>query len=392
MSTALPLVAHLVYRLDFGGLETLLVDCINRMPAHRYRHAVICLTDYTSFAEKITKPDVALFALHKPAGLGLAAHAELYRLLKRLRPAILHTYNLAAVEYAPVAALAGVPVRIHAEHGRDAADPEGKNRKHNFLRRLASPFIHRFVPVSKDLAHWLAGEVGIAAHKIEMIHNGVDTERFRPASAQEPKQALLPFPADSIVIGTVGRVQEVKDQQCLVDAFIRLRGMACTTHLNLRLAIVGDGPLLPALKEKVRAAGIEDAVWLPGARADVHDIMRQFSIFALPSIAEGTPVTILEAMASGLPVVATRVGGVPEVVKQDVTGKLVAPRDPAALAEALAAYCADPQLAAKHGQAGRMSVEQKNSTAAMTQAYLGLYDSLYARVAHTRKPIESCAE
>src|SRR5213595_3145581 len=101
--TDIPLIVHLIYRLDFGGLENLMVERINRMPADAYRHAVICLTDYTGFAEKISKPGVGLYALHKQPGLSLATHAALWKLLRRLQPAILHSYNLSAVEYAPAA-------------------------------------------------------------------------------------------------------------------------------------------------------------------------------------------------------------------------------------------------------------------------------------------------
>jgi hypothetical protein len=138
-----PLVVHIIYRLDFGGLETLLAECINRMPADRYRHTVVCLTDFTEFAKVITAPGVKIHALEKPPGLAPEIHLKLWRLLRRLRPAVVHTYNLAAVEYALTAALAGVPVRVHAEHGRDGADPNGTNRKHRFLRRLVTPFIDR---------------------------------------------------------------------------------------------------------------------------------------------------------------------------------------------------------------------------------------------------------
>src|SRR4051794_20218826 len=107
-----PLVVHLVYRLDFGGLENLMVERINRMPAEAYRHAVVALTEITDFADKIKKPGVGLYALNKQPGLSIKTHADLWKLLRRLKPVVLHTYNLAAAEYAPVAMLAGVPVRI----------------------------------------------------------------------------------------------------------------------------------------------------------------------------------------------------------------------------------------------------------------------------------------
>jgi sugar transferase (PEP-CTERM/EpsH1 system associated) len=372
---ARPLVVHLVYALGVGGLETLLVDCINRMPA--YRHAVVCLTRYTSFAERIRRDDVQLFALGKPPGLGLKTHLTFWRLMRRLRPAVLHTYNLAAMEYAFTAAAAGVPVRIHAEHGRDASDPHGLDPKHNFLRRRLSPFIDRYVPVSEDLDRWLADVVGISRKRILFIKNGVDTERYAPGGAHA---ADAPFADGDLVIGTVARVQDVKNHRVLVDAFARLRTLLAHTHPNLaprvKLAIVGDGPLLPAVREQVARLQLDDAVWLPGARADVAALLQTFDVFALPSLAEGTPVSMLEAMACGLPVVASRVGGIPEVVDDGVQGLLVPPADVAALEQALARYVQDPSLRAAHGKAARTRVEERYSMRAMVDAYGALYDGL----------------
>jgi sugar transferase (PEP-CTERM/EpsH1 system associated) len=376
LANPIPLVVHLIYRLDFGGLETLLVECINRMPADKYRHAVICLTDYTDFSRKITKPGVALFSLHKPPGLAPRTHVRLWRLLRRLRPTILHTYNLAAIEYAPTAMLANVPVRVHGEHGRDARDPQGTNQRHNLLRRLVLPFYDCYYAVSLDLRDWLKTAIGVPDAKNLLLENGIDTEKFSPPhdTVRRPAPAL---PPDCFVIGTVGRIQDVKDHAGLVDAFIRLLALMPEQRSRLRLAIVGAGPLLPALREKVDRAGIADLVWLPGARLDIAEIMRTFSVFALSSIAEGTPITILEAMATGLPVVSTRVGGVPEVVIDAVTGTLVPVSDAAALAAALAAYVRQPELAGRHGAAGRQRILQHYSMASMLSAYTGMYDTMH---------------
>jgi sugar transferase (PEP-CTERM/EpsH1 system associated) len=389
-----PLVVHLIYRLDIGGLETLLVDAINRMPAHKYRHAVVCLTDYTDFAQRITRPDVALYALHKPPGLGLGAHLRLFKLLRRLRPSVLHTYNLGMIEYHATALLAGVPVRVHAEHGRDASDPQGVNRKHNALRRLLVPVIDRYVPVSRDLERWLRGTVGIPPAKIELIDNGVDTERFRPGSAEEawnapaaPSNGMRPF-----VIGSVGRLQDVKDQATLIDAFALLRKMLPEQRARLRLVLVGDGPLRGQLAQRIEQAGLQDCAWLPGARSDVAPAMRSFSLFALSSIAEGTPVTMLEAMASGLPVVSTAVGGIPDLVLDGTSGALVPPGDPQRLAEALAAYVVDEERTRLHGAAGRARIEQKYSVDAMLAHYLDLYDGLRKTKTPLQEAITPCAE
>ena len=385
-----PLVAHLIYRLDIGGLETLLVDTINRMPPGRYRHVVICLTDYTDFAARITRPGVELFALHKPAGLALGTHAVLFKLLRRLSPAILHTYNLGTIEYAATAWAAGVPVRVHAEHGRDARDPQGVNPKHNLLRRLVTPFIDRYVPVSRDLRGWLERVVRIPARKLQLIDNGVDTERFGAAGSTNGEAWQ---DADAFVIGTVGRLQDVKDQATLVEAFACLRRLL--PDEPLRLVLVGDGPMRAQLEAQVAASGLQDSVWFAGPRSDVAPVMRSFSLFALSSIAEGTPVTLLEAMASELPVVATAVGGIPDLVAHGsagAAGTLVPAGDAQAMAAAIAPYVRDRALARRHGAAGRTRVEQQYSMQAMLAAYVALYDELCQTKTIPRKAITPCAE
>jgi sugar transferase (PEP-CTERM/EpsH1 system associated) len=384
-----PLVVHLTYVLDFGGLETLIVESINRMPPSRYRHAIVCLTKYTDFAKKITRPDVEIIALDKPPGLGLSTHVQLFKLLRRMRPAILHTYNLAAVEYAATAMLAGVPVRVHAEHGRDARDPNGTNWKHNLLRRLLTPVIDCFVPVSPDLRGWLGRAAGVPDAKNLLIDNGVDTRSYAP-DIEAARPDGWPDFSDCFVIGTVGRVQDVKDHAGLVDAFALLRERMPAKRL--RLVIVGDGPLRAALAAKIKAAGLADSVFLPGARNDIAAIMRTFDVFVLSSIAEGTPVTLLEAMACALPAVCTRVGGIPDLVAEHHTGLLVPAREPQAMAEALATYVGQPQLAREHGMAGRRVVEARYSIDSMLGSYMALYDRLLASKTTLNQAIEPCAE
>lgn len=377
-----PLVVHLIYRLDFGGIETLLIDCINHMPASQYRHAIVCLNGATAFAERITRTGVELFDLQKRPGPGLGAHKSLYGLMRRLRPAVLHTYNLAAIEYQLTAALAGVPVRIHAEHGRDLSDPYGLNRKHNLLRRLVSPFVDHFISVSGELHQWLLEVIGTSAAKTLMINNGVDTDLFYPGNNVDHQ----------FVIGTVGRLQDVKHHALLIDAFIALQALRPAERHRLRLVIVGDGPLRAQLDKRVRQAKLGDAVILTGARSDIAPILRSFSVFALSSLAEGTPVTLLEAMACALPVVATAVGGIPELVQHGVTGALVPRNDPAAMAAALARYLDDASLRTTHGAAGRQTIAAHYSMTAMVQAYASLYDRLrHAKLAN-RDAANPCAE
>jgi sugar transferase (PEP-CTERM/EpsH1 system associated) len=387
-----PLIVHLTYILDFGGLETLIVETINRMPVDQYRHAIVCLTKFTDFRERITRPGVEVIALDKQPGLGLDTHVKLWRLLRKMKPTILHTYNLATAEYAFTAAMAGVPVRVHAEHGRDAGDPQGKNPKHRLLRRLLSPFIDCYVAVSNDLELWLKRDVGIAEKKVLFIDNGVDTARFAPLAPGTLPPPLFAIPPGCFVIGTVGRIQDVKNHAGLIDAFILLREQLPQRRDSMRLVIVGAGPLLPALERQIAAADIGDAVLLPGGRDDIAAVMQTFSLFVMSSIAEGMPVTLLEAMSSGLPVVSTRVGGIPDLVVDNETGALVPPGDPAALAKALALYVRAPSLARRHGATARSRIVQKYSIDAMLGSYVALYDRLCKSKTKFKENIKPCAE
>lgn len=388
-----PLIVHLVYRLDCGGMENLMVERINRTPPGCYRHAVVCLTGYTAFACRITFPGVALYALDKPPGLALTTHVALWRLLRQLRPTVMHSYNLSAIEYAPIALLAGVPVRINGAHGRDAKDPQGRNRKHNLLRRLMIPFYDYCYANSAEMLAWNRKVIGVPIHKSRLLPNGIDIERYRPANDDDNDDPLIRhFGNDCLVIGSVGRIEAVKDHRTLVTAFGALRARRPDLAARLRLAIIGDGPLLLALREQVAVAGLSQSVWLPGRRDDVAEILRGLTVFALPSIAEGTPGAALEAMASGVPVVSSNVGGAPEVVADGVTGALVRASDHMALSIALERYAADPALVDEHGRAARARVVQHYGMQAMVESYQALYDELCKRKLKLTKWVKSCAE
>ncbi len=177
MNASRSLVCHLIYRFDIGGLERVMANCINAMQENNIEHVVIALTEIGDFSKHLN-PNVKTYQLNKKSGKDLASHWRLFKLLRKLKPDILHTYNLAALEYHPIAKCAGVKGHIHAEHGREISDPLGLNKKHNLLRKLISPFIHYFVPVSSDLQTWLIDVVNISGDKVKLIHNGIDIEKF----------------------------------------------------------------------------------------------------------------------------------------------------------------------------------------------------------------------
>jgi sugar transferase (PEP-CTERM/EpsH1 system associated) len=372
-----PLVAHVIYRLGVGGLENGLVNLINRMPEDRYRHAVICLKDATDFKRRL-RPEVPVLELKRREGQDFGMFLRLHRLLRQLRPAIVHTRNLAAVECQLPAWLAGVPARVHGEHGWDVFDPDGSNRKYQLLRRAFKPLIHRYIPLSSHLEAYLRDKIGVEDARLTRICNGVDRDIFRPAAGG---RALLPGgpfgTAEGLVlIGTVGRMHGVKDQLNLVRAFLLLLEQQPKLRERARLVLVGDGPLRAEALDLLKAAAADGLAWLPGERGDVASLLQGLDVFVLPSKAEGISNTILEAMATGLPVVATAVGGNSELVVDGVTGRLVPREDSAALAAALLEYLEDQARIRDHGAAGLARIKESFSLDGMVERYMAVYDNV----------------
>lgn len=378
MTTPAPrLIVHVVYRLAVGGLENGVVNLINRLPAEAWNHAIVSLTDVDpQFARRIHRRDVRVVALGKGAGHGFPLYPALYRLFRRDRPAIVHTRNLAALEATIPAWAARVPVRIHGEHGRDADDPDGRNVRRRWIRRAFRPFVTRYVALSPDLARYLEASVGVPGDRIEQIFNGVDTERFRPSPARSPI-AGCPFGGDDVwLVGTVGRIDPVKDQANLARAFVLAVRRDAAARRRLRLVMVGEGPLRPQVEAILEAAGVRDLAWFAGERHDIPEVLRGLDCFVLPSLAEGVSNTVLEAMACALPVVATRVGANPDLVTEGTTGILVSAGDSEALSAGILAAFADPPGAAARGRAGRARVEQRFSLERMVDRYHALYSAL----------------
>lgn len=372
-----PLIVHVLHSLDTGGMERVVVSLINRT-RDRYRHAVVCLGGFGALRDEIEDPAVACLALDKRPGKDWRCYVRLWRALRALRPDLLQTCNLGALDAALVGKLAGVRRVVHAEHGRDVSDPRGANRKYRRLRRWLQPCIDRFVAVSQDLADWLRDDVGIRASKIACIPNGIDTARYAAlAGARTARPLLGEFaPPGTLLLGTVGRLDAVKDQAGLVDAFASLCEADASRATRLRLAIVGEGAERERLEQRVAHHGLGDRVRLLGNRVDVPALLAEFDVFVLSSVAEGIPLTVLEAMAAGLPVVATRVGGVGEVVVDGATGALVPPSDPSALVTALRACVDDAGLRQRRGEAGRVRVEAKFGMTTMIGSYASLFDGL----------------
>ncbi|MDO8770442.1 MAG: TIGR03088 family PEP-CTERM/XrtA system glycosyltransferase [Burkholderiaceae bacterium] len=376
-----PLVLHVMYRFDTGGLENGIVNLINHMPSHAYRHAVLALTEVTEFRQRVQRGDVEFISLGKPPGHGVWQYPKLFNLFRQLRPDIVHSRNLAALEVQAPAWAAGVPVRIHGEHGRDIGDLEGNNVTYQRVRRFYKPLVQHYTALSRDLADYLVEKVHVPQENITQAYNGVDTERFRPASDGPQLIAGCPFdPAQHWLVGTVGRMQAVKDQVMLVHAFVQALTLAPELQPHMRLVMVGEGPLRAQAQAVLEDAGVARLAWLPGERSDVADIMRGLHVFALPSLSEGISNSILEAMATSLPVVATAVGGNADLVLQGQTGHLVPSANPQAMARRLVQLAANPARARSMGQIGRQRALATFSMQAMVATYQSVYDQQLRRV------------
>lgn len=370
-----PLICHVIYRLTIGGLENGVVNLVNNLPADRYRHAIICVTEATNFRQRIRRRDVEIYELKKRPGKDIAVYGRMWRLLRRLQPQIVHTRNLPALDMIVPAYLAGVPRFIHSEHGFTMMEIDGKNRKYNLVRKASRLAVDRYIAMSRDLSNWLHREIGVPESRITTIYNGVDTDRFSPDNAT---RSMLPegfAPADSIIIGTLGRLEPVKNQLALVRAFARAIELRPGLRRVLRLAIIGDGEQRAEVDAAVAAANIGDIVWLPGFRDDTPALYRALDIFVLPSLREGISNTLLEAMASGRPVIATRVGGNPEIVPDGVAGRLVS-TDPEEIAAAIIDYAEHAALMRAHGEGARAHVLNSFSLDFMVNSYDRIYSSL----------------
>jgi sugar transferase (PEP-CTERM/EpsH1 system associated) len=369
-----PLIAHILYRLDYGGLENGLVNLINGLPVDKFRHVVICLTGYTGFRERIHRPDVEIYALDKKPGKDIAAYVRLWWLLLRLRPDAVHTRNTGTIDCAIVAFFATVRVRLHGCHGWDADDLRGDDPRGRRLRRLCHPFVSGYMAVSRDLRDWLIATDGVDRAHIAQAYNGVNCDRFRPG----PSDAAPIFASDvpkPFVIGTVGRLDRVKDQLTLAQAFVTLVKRDECYKERVRLAIVGDGMLRDEIETVIATAGLGSHGRVLGWRDDVGDVLRQFDIFCLPSLNEGVSNTLLEAMATGLPIIATAVGGNTELVAEGQTGFLVEPGDAEQIADVLEKYLNSDELVRQHGREARRCAETDFSL----QGMLREYDNFYTR-------------
>lgn len=366
-------VVHFVYRLSIGGMENVVLQIVNHLSNDRFRHTLIALTEIEpELARRVTNPSVHLMALQKPPGQPWKLYPAVYRILRQLKPDVVHSCNIAAMEFLPVAALAGVPLRIHVEHGMDIREISGRAPHYLWLRRLYRPFVSRYVAVS-EREMGIYRDMGVRESRIHLILNGVDTTTFRPRKTTDPRPAGFPFqPGRDWVIGTVGRQTDIKNPLLLAQAFISLVKLGGPRTERAQLVMVGDGPLHARIAQCLRQAGLEERLWLPGARDDVPDILRALDCFVLPSLSEATSCALQEAMATGLPIIATDVGGNAAMLENGACGSLFPSGDAGALTSLLLQHL-DAEGESPLAQSALTSVRERYDLSRTVQSYSDLF-------------------
>lgn len=354
-NSARPLrVVHVTQGLEMGGQEKLLVEFARHADRRGVDLSFLSLSTPGPLSAEIEACGWPVQALGLGPGLFPGLVSRLARLFRRQRPDVVHTHNNRPLIYAaPAARVAGVGRIVHTQHGRGF----GVTRRQTVLTRWAARLARPFVCVSKDSAAWMI-ENGIPETRIQVLWNGIDLARFAFTGPDPNGPALI-----------VARLSPEKDLTTL------LRAAALVTRFDpgFRLDIAGDGPCRGDLQALAQVLGIEENVRFLGLVQDIPTLLSRASLFVLSSITEGVSLTLLEAMARGLPVVATRVGGNPEVVSDGVTGMLVPSGDPDALATAILRLRRDSSLARQMGFAGRARVERDFDIRAMVASYEALY-------------------
>jgi len=359
-------VMHVLFRLQAGGMEYGVIKVVNGVDRARISNS-ICSTTPADGVKKLLRRDVRLYECHRRPGNDPSLVLQLYRVFRRERPHIVHTHAWGTLcEGVLAARLARVPIVIHGEHGTLQLKPYQARVQRLMWRRA-----DRVLSVSSRLAERMADGTGFPLERITVIRNGVDLSRFQAADRAEARRALG-LPVDGIVVGTAARLVPVKDQANLLHAFGRL----AAEGVEFTGVIAGDGPLRADLEAQAQALGIQSRVRFLGHVPAVERVYAALDVFVLSSKSEGLSNTILEAMASRVAVVATRVGGADELVEDGANGVLVPPEDTGALADAIGWLVRDGDLRQSMAAEGRRRALTRFTLDRMIRNYANLYWAL----------------
>jgi glycosyltransferase involved in cell wall biosynthesis len=366
-------ILHVITWLGVGGAERLVLMAATRLPSAQFESAVCCFTKRGPFGDDAERLGVKVWCLGEfPSLRHPLVLFQLYRIIREFRPDIVHTHLQAPNLYGRLMAFAArVPVVVTSEHNVYTA----KARRYIFVERLLARRTNAIIAVSEEVRRFLSAQLGLNPSQIQLVENGIATEHPSPERVDALRQQLE-LPAGAVVLGTVASLTAKKGHAYLLQALAALsdRGIVCT------LLLAGDGPERQALEARAVRLGISGQVRFLGVQPHVADVLAVMDIFVLPSITEGLPLALLEAMAATKPVIATAVGGIPEVITTGVNGMLVEREAVQPLADAIETLVTMPGLRALYGERARATVLSRFTEEQHLRTLASLYLALTERV------------
>jgi len=362
-------VLHVIQNLNYGGMERLFADIVRRLDPARFESHVLVLGYFGRFAEGLDQ----FATLHQAVSMSrfsMLVPRSLARQIRGIAPDVVHTHSGVWYKTSLAARMAGRSRLIHTEHGRQRPDPWTERK----IGWLASRRTDCVVAVSEILERQLRETVVAPGTAVRLIRNGVDTDQERPRPDSGSLRAELGLAGGTPVIGSIGRLEAIKGYDIMVEAFALLRRGWSGPEPPV-LVVGGDGTERQELQRRVDELGLDHSIKLLGWRDDIPDLRSAFTLFTMSSRSEGTSVSLLEAMSSGLCPVVTDVGGNADVLGNSLRHRLVIPESPSALAEAWIAALADRGGLARDGVLSRARIQEKFSLDQMVRAYGELYVS-----------------
>jgi len=357
-------IMHLNDSLDMGGAEMMILSVLKALDRALYSPSVCSMLPGVALRQEFEESGIPVHVLHKKSGVDWGMIVRLSAILRREKIDILHTHNYYAWFYGGIASLFAPGCKhVHTQHSNIVMYKSPPW----FIKRIISAIPRKITAVSDQVLETLLGHKYISnTSNAVIIHNGIDLHTFYPADSSHSQDN------NRIVIGIVARLSEVKNHRLLINAFAEV----CRDISVVSLKIVGDGPLMADLKEQADNLGISERIEFAGEQANVNEILRQFDIFVLCSYSEGFSMSILEAMATGLPVIATNVGGNPSNVIDKETGLLVESDNISELSNALKKLISDEAMRKRLGNNGRDRVTRLFSLSSMVNGYQNVYDNI----------------
>lgn len=372
LSSARLRVVHIVLSLDVGGLERNVINQVREGRALGQTVWVICLERPGVLASRVEDLGGYVECLNKRPGVRLGLIVKLRSVLREIRPDIIHTHQISTLFYAGLAARLLRRARIvHTEHGLPHFATRSKTR---WLGRLSGLHCDLFFCLTREMALEVKKYRIVPGSRVRVIRNGIDTSSYRKPGDPKAIRQLLTIPSGAPVIGTVARLAEIKRHDLLIRSFAQVKRACPDAHL----LIVGDGPQKPELEGLVRELGLAECVRFAGYQTNINEYLHAMDCFALTSRSEGMPQAVLEASVAHLPVVASRVGGLPDVIDDGHTGVLFEPGDEETLTRELLAIIQDKELARRLGDAASARVRSLYGIGRMAREYHDHYLKLMA--------------